>query len=117
MPGDACAMLPTMAGVAAGFKPTAALTTAMVVCLRVLASALATSSAALAGSSAEVAVLKMPKAGLAAVLSPAFTPVAIAKASAAVKKILLFDVFINSYGVRHNNHPIKPTNNLPKSVS
>src|ERR1022692_2233596 len=100
MAGDAWAMLATMAGAAAGFKPTAALTTAIVVCLMALASAWATNPAALAGSSAEATVLKTPKTGLAPVLSPtlspALAPTVIMVASATVKRTLLFDFFIYS---------------------
>ena len=84
-----------MAGAAAGFNPTAALTTSTVVCLSFLASAMVTNSADLAGSSAAVTVDKLPKKGLAAEVSPALTLTASAKATAAVKHTMNFRSFIN----------------------
>src|ERR1019366_2327581 len=93
--GDAWAMLLTMAGAAAGFKLTAALTTSIAVCLSVLTSARATRSAALAGSSAEVAVLKTLNAGLAMAFSPAPTLTAMVNATATVRYIVYFNDFID----------------------
>ena len=93
--GTAWAILPTMAAAAAGFNPTAALTTSMVVSLRFLASACATNSAALAGSSAEVAVLKTAKAGLVLVFSRAPALTATVKATVTVINIAYFNDFIN----------------------
>src|SRR5882724_2160401 len=94
MAGDDCAMLPTIAGAAAGFKPTAALTTSMVVCLRFFASAVEIISAALEGSSAAVVALKEAKKGLAPLLSAATAFGMFARTAAARKDIRHFIVFI-----------------------
>jgi hypothetical protein len=92
--GDVLAMLPTTTGADAGFNPTAALTTSMVVCLRFFAFACETKSAALAGSSAAMVVLNTPNTGLALVLSPALALTATVRATATVKNIVFFNNFI-----------------------
>lgn len=87
------AMVPTIAAAAAGFKPTAALTTFTVVSKRFFESACATNSADADGNSAGLTVLNVPKNGLAAGVSLARNPTA-ANSATAINTLNIFKVFI-----------------------